>query len=175
MHKIIAFVGPSRSGKSTLIRGLAELYPDRVCELKSLTTRPRRGPEDDATFDFTTPEEFKRLIAEKRLVQWVEYAENFYGNDRDVLDAQLQNRHGLLAMTEHGVKNFTEAQYTLFVIRVVPVGYTPTHVAARRAEDLLRSSAAIPVNFSLANYFCPGGLDRTKKSLAALLRLCGYV
>lgn len=170
MHKIFAFVGPHRSGKSTLIRELLKLvHAGRAAEVRSLATRPRRGPEDDVFYAFVTRDEFERRIAAHELVQWAEYAGNYYGNDRKALDEHLEKCAGFLALVENGVKNFVAAGYDLVVIRVKPEGRLPAQDERRQAEDLARSTTPIPVNFEIVNSFTPGGLQKAVAELAPLL------
>jgi energy-coupling factor transporter ATP-binding protein EcfA2 len=47
---IVAFCGPSGSGKSELVQRLLELYPDNLTKWKQATTRAKRGPGDDYVF-----------------------------------------------------------------------------------------------------------------------------
>ncbi|MFA4954549.1 MAG: hypothetical protein WC641_04510 [Patescibacteria group bacterium] len=170
MHRIFAFVGPHRSGKSTLIREFLKLAPDsRAAEIKSLTTRCRRGPEDDVFYAFVTRDEFERHIAAHELVQWAEYAENYYGNDRKALDEHLEKCAGFLALVENGVKNFIAAGYELVIIRVKPEGDLPVQDKRRSAEDVARSTTSIPVDFEIVNSFAPGGLQKAVAELATLL------
>ena len=47
---IVAFCGPSGSGKSELVQRLLDLYPDNLTKWKQATTRAKRGPGDDYVF-----------------------------------------------------------------------------------------------------------------------------
>lgn len=47
---IVAFCGPSGSGKSELVQRLLDMYPDNLTKWKQATTRPKRGPGDDYVF-----------------------------------------------------------------------------------------------------------------------------
>jgi guanylate kinase len=59
--KLIVLSGPSGVGKSTVLRGLLERFPDRLRLSVSATTRPPRpGETDGVDYHFLSPEEFQR-------------------------------------------------------------------------------------------------------------------
>lgn len=47
IRSMLMIAGPSSSGKSTWLNALVEAWPDHFEKIKSMTTRPKRGPEDD--------------------------------------------------------------------------------------------------------------------------------
>ena len=58
---LIVLSGPSGVGKSTVLRGLLERFPDRLRLSVSATTRPPRpGETDGVDYHFLSPEEFQR-------------------------------------------------------------------------------------------------------------------
>jgi guanylate kinase len=74
MHTIITLVGPSCSGKTTLLRKM--MGTGKYTEVISTTTRPMRvGEVDGDTYHFVTPEEFGKL----ELLERIEYNGNIYG------------------------------------------------------------------------------------------------
>lgn len=66
---IIALIGPSAAGKSTLVDAYAAEYPRAILH-KSITTRPSRGP-DDTSHIFVTDAEFDALERQGNLIQVV--------------------------------------------------------------------------------------------------------
>lgn len=71
--------GPSGVGKSTLVReALSEL--DNFTRSTSATTRPARtGEVQGKNYHFLSETEFKKMIENKQLLEWVEYCGYYYG------------------------------------------------------------------------------------------------
>ncbi len=170
-RNIFAFVGPSKAGKTTLIRAMAAAFPDDLEEALSITTRPPRGPKDAKTYLFITFDGLRVKEADGKLVQMVEYAGHLYANDRDEIDQLLKRHHALIALTEQGVRNFLDAGYEVVVIRIRPNGHARTDNAERKQADAEREKLKIPVHIDLLNSFAPSGLDRAIQELTRMLRL----
>lgn len=80
-HKAIIFSAPSGSGKTTIVKRLAQQNPDLEFSI-SACTRDRRGRQEENGKDyyFLSPEDFKSKIDNHQFVEWQEvYAGNFYG------------------------------------------------------------------------------------------------
>lgn len=71
--------GPSGVGKSTLVReALSEL--DNFTRSTSATTRSARtGEVQGKNYHFLSETEFKKMIENKQLLEWVEYCGYYYG------------------------------------------------------------------------------------------------
>ncbi|MBN2306608.1 guanylate kinase [Candidatus Peregrinibacteria bacterium] len=78
--KLFIIVGPSGSGKSSVLHKLMELKPNYVYPL-SATTRPmREGEKDGDIYHFMTKEEFKKGIKEDMFLEWaIVHQDNYYG------------------------------------------------------------------------------------------------
>lgn len=165
MYPILGLVGPSGSGKSTLILEMGKRFPERVAILKSLTTRAKRGPEDDLFYDFVSVEEMRRREANGRLVQISEYAGNLYAHDREHADALLKDYLGICALVEQGVLNLRGAGYEVKVIKIIPQKSDEVRDEARRKADEERKKTELPADLVIENSFESGGFERA----AALL------
>lgn len=168
MHPIIGLVGPSGSGKSTLIQEMTRMYP-AVKIAKSLTTRPKRGAEDDLFYDFISLPRLRAMEAEGRLTHVSEYAGNYYTNDRLYLDSLLKDYYGIAALVESGVGYLRQAGYTIKVVKIKPLAYTLTSDAERLKADELRAANSIKADLEIVNSFEPGGLDRSVKVLSEFI------
>lgn len=165
---IFAFVGPSGSGKSTIIAEMLRRFPDRLAVIKSVTTRPKRSAEDDMNYRFITVGESRLLREAGRLIQGVEYAGNFYGNDRqDAEDVFAAGRHGITALVEEGVRNFRRAGYRITAIALRPVGNFDPRTEERRRLDAERARSVFLPDIEIENRFEPGGLERAADAAAA--------
>ena len=80
-NKVLIFSAPSGSGKSTIVNHILGIYPDSMEFSVSATSRPPRGEEQDGKeYYFKTPDEFRKLIEEDKLVEYEEvYEGRFYG------------------------------------------------------------------------------------------------
>lgn len=76
--KFILVIGPSGSGKGTLIQHVRSLFPSLVYP-KSCTTRAPRSADSDGHYDFLTAEEFKTRADRGDFLEWAEYGGNYYG------------------------------------------------------------------------------------------------
>lgn len=85
--KLFIISGPSGVGKGTIMNALLPIMDGLKLSI-SATTRPARsGEEDGREYYFVSDEEFERLIAEDRLLEWARVYSNRYGTPRDfVLD-----------------------------------------------------------------------------------------
>lgn len=76
----IVVSGPSGSGKSTLLKRLFTEYPGRFDLSVSHTTRaPRQGEKDGREYNFTTKDEFLKLVDEGGFIEHAQFGSNFYG------------------------------------------------------------------------------------------------
>lgn len=171
MHPIIAFVGQSGSGKTSLMRAMIEEMPDRVMMCMSVTTRPPRGnPDDDAMYRFETTANFEQRIAKGEFIHYVTHAGNYYGTLRVDADGVLATKCALGAFVEQGVKNLRASGYTVHVVKIRPVGAFVPNDPSRAAEDAARDAIDVQPEVVLFNDFSPGGWERTKAELYGKLR-----
>lgn len=78
--KLILVVGPTGSGKGTLLTHLRETEGSSYIFPVSCTTRtPRPGEQDGQTYYFLTKEEFERKEAAGEFLEWAAYGSNYYG------------------------------------------------------------------------------------------------
>jgi guanylate kinase len=104
MKTLIVLVGPTCTGKSTVEKELNKRgYPS----VTSFTTRaPRTGEVEGKDYYFVTHQQVHKWREEGVLIEEVCYADNYYGNTRDHVDAGFATSdiavvvvepHGLLA------------------------------------------------------------------------------
>jgi guanylate kinase len=166
-NAIFAFVGPSGSGKSTLVAEMLRRYPSRLAVIKSVTTRPKRSAEDDQNYRFITREEADALKTGGRIIQGIEYAGQFYGNDRqDVETVFSTGHHGITALVEEGVRNFRRAGYLITAIAVRPIGDYDGRTEERRRQDAERAREIFMPDLVVENRFEPGGIEAAAQAAA---------
>lgn len=80
-NALYLFIGKSGSGKTTVVEQLKRDYPNSIA-VKSVTTRPRRYPEEDDYY-FLSPEEYDKA----NLVQHATFCGNRYGATFEEVDS----------------------------------------------------------------------------------------
>ena len=87
---------PSGSGKSTLVSELRKQVSGVEFAI-SWTTRPPRGSEEHGReYNFTTREEFERMISAGVFLEYAEVFGNLYGTARQSLEEARAAGHDLL-------------------------------------------------------------------------------
>lgn len=173
-YPIIAFVGSSGSGKTTLITELFKRHPNYINPLKSLTSRPKRGPEDDIFYTFVAEQEIIDRQAHGDLVQYLEYAGNTYGTDRHDIEDVIQHKLAAQAYVENGVLNLRKAGYKVIPIKIVASNAPEENInrgndQERAQEDQNRSQIELDYALTVVNDFTPGGLEKALKKLEEFL------
>ena len=71
--KLVIFSAPSGSGKTTIVRHLLKVFPDKLGFSISATSRPKRGVEEHGKdYHYLTPEDFKKKIEAGDFLEWEE-------------------------------------------------------------------------------------------------------
>ncbi len=80
----------SGTGKTTVVKRIAELFPDRFQVSISATTRPSRGDEREGVdYHFVMGKEFQHLIAAGLLYEWASVHDHSYGTPVDEVERGL--------------------------------------------------------------------------------------
>jgi guanylate kinase len=74
--------GPSGVGKGTVVAEVRRAYPQVWVSVSCTTRAPRPGERHGVQYNFVTRDEFAELIAEGELLEYAEFAGNFYGTPR---------------------------------------------------------------------------------------------
>ena len=98
--KFILVIGPTGSGKSTLMKHVIGEFPELVLPY-SYTTRARRADHVEGShYKFITLEEFKEKIDAGEFLEWAQYSGNYYGTLRSEVAEQLSEGKTLLKEVE---------------------------------------------------------------------------
>tara|TARA_B100000700_G_C14962860_1_gene817409 strand:- start:137 stop:706 length:570 start_codon:yes stop_codon:yes gene_type:complete len=112
--KLIVITGPSGVGKGTLVERLIKKREDIWLSVSATTRKPRFNEESGKHYYFLTVKQFIELRREGGLLEWAEFAGNFYGTPKEkVLETLNSGKSVLLEIELEGARqirsNFPEA------------------------------------------------------------------
>lgn len=103
--KLVLIVGPSGSGKGTVIKRLQANYPAFVYPISYTTRAPREGEETGQVYNFVAREKFKQMIADDDFLEYaIVHSNNYYGTaKKEILDAL---KTGAVVIREVDIQGF---------------------------------------------------------------------
>lgn len=111
--------GPSGTGKGTICGELLK-REDIFLSVSSTTREIRKGETDGVTYNYTTVEDFKRMIDNGEMLEYAVYNGNYYGTPQKTVEDMLDNgMNVLLEIEPQGalqVKKMIEDANLIFVI-----------------------------------------------------------
>ena len=106
----ILVVGPTGSGKNTLIQAAREAIPGLAYAVSATTRAPREGEVDGVNYHFLTREEFTRRVAAGEFLEWAEYGGNLYGTLRSEVEPHIAEGRLVVSDIElQGVRQVEES------------------------------------------------------------------
>lgn len=158
--KLVVISAPSGAGKTTIAKEIMKRNPSLGFSV-SATTRPRRHDEEDGkAYYFLTEEEFKRMVAEGKFVEWEEvYPGRFYGTLRSEVDRLIESGHDVLFDVDVKGGLAIKARYPdacLIFIRPPSVEALRQRLQRRQtesAETIARRLERVPLEMELGKKF----------------------
>ena len=101
MNKGLLFVvsGPSGTGKGTICKVIQN--DDNIFLSVSTTSREiRPGEVDGETYNYTSKENFEKMIAEGEMLEWAEYDGNYYGTPKETVKKMLSEGKNIILEIE---------------------------------------------------------------------------
>jgi guanylate kinase len=98
--RLIVLTGPSGVGKGTLLRSLLQRHPELHLSVSVTTRNPRPTEVAGQHYFFTSRTEFERMVVEGELLEWAEFAGNYYGTPRRSVEAHIQQGHWVILEIE---------------------------------------------------------------------------
>lgn len=116
----MVIAGPSGVGKSTVVAALAKEMPFHFSV--SVTTRSRRPDETEGVdYRFVDEETFKEMVREEALLEWAEYAGEYYGTPLQPVIDQLESGTDVMLNIEiHGATQVKRRRPEAILIFISP-------------------------------------------------------
>ena len=98
--KLIVITGPSGVGKGTLVNLIRQRHPQLQVSTSATTRQPRLGEQHGVDYFFLSKEDFETAIHNQELLEWAEYAGNYYGTPKAGVIEQIEAGNYILLEIE---------------------------------------------------------------------------
>ena len=140
--KLIVLTGPSGVGKGTLVQILLQRHPEIYLSISATTRSPRPGETYGEHYYFVSRTDFEKMISDRHLLEWAEFAGNYYGTPRLPVEQQIaEGKTVLLEVELDGANQISTSCPDALRIFILPPSFSALKQRLRdRATD---SSSAI--------------------------------
>lgn len=122
--RLVVFTGPSGVGKGTLLRHLRDRHDDLYLSTSATTRAPRPGEIHGQHYYFVRRETFERMIQQHELLEWAEYANNYYGTPRQPVEVQIERGNQVILEIElKGARQIAQASPEALKVFISPPSY----------------------------------------------------
>ena len=87
---LVVVSGFSGAGKGTLMKELLRRYDNYALSVSATTRQPREGEIGGKDYFFVTREQVQQMIEEKRLVEYAQYVNHYYGTPRAYVEQRMK-------------------------------------------------------------------------------------
>ena len=135
--RLIVFTGPSGVGKGTLLRSLLQHHPELYLAISVTTRSPRPGEINGKHYYFVSCSQFEQMVSNSELLEWAEFAGNYYGTPRLPVEEQIsQGKWILLEIELEGARQILKKFPLALSIFILPPSLTELEQRIRgRSQD----------------------------------------
>ena len=120
--QLIVISGPSGCGKDTVVKEVLKTNPNAWLSVSCTSRKPRPGEVNGKDYFFLSRDEFEKKIADGDLLEYAEYAENYYGTPKDIIVEKINQGIDVILVIEiQGALKIKEfLKETIFVFILPP-------------------------------------------------------
>jgi guanylate kinase len=121
---LIILTGPSGVGKGTLLAALRAAHPEINLSISATTRAPRPGEVDGVNYYFYDRERFEQAIAQGELLEWAEFAGNYYGTPSQPVQERIDRGESIILEIELlGARQVAKAFPAALKIFILPPSF----------------------------------------------------
>ena len=135
---LLVFSGPSGVGKGTVLKEYLDKHPNTVFSVSATTRKPREGEIHGRHYFFLSREEFDLLVENGGLLEYAQFAGNFYGTPREAVEQNLEKGFEFVLEIEvQGALQVKEKCPDALLVFVMPPSFEELcrRLAGRGTED----------------------------------------
>ncbi len=135
---LITVSGPSGSGKGTVLGELIKKRDDVKISVSMTTRKMRNGEIDGKSYYFVDRDYFEKKISSNGMLEYAEYAGNYYGTPKDPVDDMLrEGKAVILEIDVQGADKIKEIYPDVVRIFIMPpsVSVLERRLRGRNTED----------------------------------------
>lgn len=120
--QLIVISGPSGCGKDTVVKEVLKTNQNAWLSVSCTSRKPRPGEVNGKDYFFLSRDEFEKKIADGDLLEYAEYAENYYGTPKDIIVEKINQGIDVILVIEiQGALKIKEIlKETIFVFILPP-------------------------------------------------------
>ncbi|MBE6819729.1 MAG: guanylate kinase [Ruminococcaceae bacterium] len=135
---LITVSGPSGSGKGTVLGELVKKRDDVKISVSMTTRQNRNGEIDGINYYFVSKEYFEKKINEGSMLEYAQYAGNYYGTPKEPVDEMLKaGKAVILEIDVQGADKIKEIYPDVIRIFIMPpsASVLERRLRGRNTED----------------------------------------
>lgn len=118
---LIVLVGPSGSGKGTVLNEILKKDKNTFLSVSATTRNPRVGEIDGKHYSFITKPEFETLIATQSMLEYASYCENYYGTPKAAVLSRIKSGQNVILEIEmQGASKIKHMYPEAILIFIIP-------------------------------------------------------
>jgi guanylate kinase len=119
--KLFVVSAPSGGGKTTVVDALLKNNKNVTKTISHTSRNPRPGEKNGRDYRFVSEAQFRKMISQKKFVEWIQVYDHYYGTSRETIDRQLKSgKDVVLVIEENGARAIRKAYKNAVFVRLVP-------------------------------------------------------
>jgi guanylate kinase len=177
---LIIVSAPAGCGKDSILEGAFKICNNLHYSVSATSRAPREGEQEGVHYFFKTREEFALLIENNELLEYTEYAGNFYGTPREYIPKMLDaGKNVVLKIEVEGAANIKKLFPDCVLVFILPPSFDELERRLRKrgseTEETIKKRvgiAKIEMSF-VKNYdyvIINASLEEAVRDFAAIVR-----